>query len=89
MKVVKVEIAGAPPPLAKVFVDTKEVDLVNNSRSIDVAPGEHQLVWEVVGAPGQQYSVAITSPDEAKWSGGPFTIPLDHDEGAFTFTVNA
>lgn len=37
------------------------------SISLELAPGKHIVQWFLLGDPGKSYTVAITSPDEAKF----------------------
>jgi hypothetical protein len=56
--------------------------------SADVDPGHHHLDWLVLLAPNAAYSIKITAPPSAAWTGGPYaTDDQGHGDGDHIFNI--
>lgn len=60
-----VKTTGAP--LMKPFVDHTPLGMTGGVGSVALSPGEYVLSWVVLGAPGDAYSIEITSPPSVVW----------------------
>jgi hypothetical protein len=83
-KTVEVEIDAEA---SRAWLNGVPMDLNGGKGSSDILAGNHVLSFEVRGAPGTSWSVAITSPPEAESEDGDTFDGSGFDAGRIKFVV--
>lgn len=88
-KKINVVISSSVDPggVMKAFLDGNALVFVSGKVTVAAAPGEHSLMWFVLGPPGTQYKLSIDEPATVGFHTGATLNATGSDHGTTWFAV--